>query len=378
MAQPPGEKPPRPDCVWVKGGEVELFPFHPGGVAEEVKSPAKYYEWEFHGRGLNKKNGYEQGWICPPKTTPTSIAQAPQVSVGIGATVLIPHVQVGWMGTGTGGGVTSTFSNAQFMPTLEIDVPLTTISVGPAPVGIGVSGNLMIPTGSTSSRNVSAGGFSGTESFKQGVAGSAFVNASIPVGPLLRQEGINELTANLVLGAGVGVNEYKASSVFPGAADNFSTSHTDVVPAFQVGTNVSFAGGGTTLSVFIQDFLPGTTATMPGGSLVSFGTGKAENTLGITAKVTVPLGQLSDVRLKRDIVLVSRLDNGLGLYRYRYLWNDQVYVGVMAQEVAQIVPDAVMRGSDGYLRVNYARLGLNLQTWDEWMASPNHQAQTAN
>ena len=80
-------------------------------------------------------------------------------------------------------------------------------------------------------------------------------------------------------------------------------------------------------------------------------------------------GDLSDIRLKHDIIQVARLDSGLGLYRYRYNWSDQVYVGVMAQEVAVIMPDAVVHGSDGYLRVNYELLGLHLMTWNEWLAS---------
>jgi hypothetical protein len=41
----------------------------------------------------------------------------------------------------------------------------------------------------------------------------------------------------------------------------------------------------------------------------------------------------------------------------------------MAQEVADIIPDAVVRGPDGYLRVDYGRLGLRLMTWDEWLAA---------
>jgi outer membrane immunogenic protein len=78
---------------------------------------------------------------------------------------------------------------------------------------------------------------------------------------------------------------------------------------------------------------------------------------------------VSDARLKRDIVLVGRLDDGLGLYSYRYLWSDTVYVGVMAQEVALIRPDAVVRGGlDDYLRVDYSRLGLKLMTLPEWDA----------
>jgi hypothetical protein len=77
----------------------------------------------------------------------------------------------------------------------------------------------------------------------------------------------------------------------------------------------------------------------------------------------------SDVRLKRDIILVGHLDDGLGLYRYRYLWSDTVYVGVMAQEVALIHPKAVVRGIlDDYLRVDYGRLGLKLMTLPEWKA----------
>ena len=56
-----------------------------------------------------------------------------------------------------------------------------------------------------------------------------------------------------------------------------------------------------------------------------------------------PFFRFSDIRLKRDIAVIGRLDSGLGLYRYRYLWGDTVYVGVMAQEVALIRPEAVVR-----------------------------------
>lgn len=78
---------------------------------------------------------------------------------------------------------------------------------------------------------------------------------------------------------------------------------------------------------------------------------------------------VSDIRLKHDIVQLARLDNGLGIYRYRYNGNDQVYVGVMAQEVETVIPQAVTRGPDGYMRVDYDRIGLKLKTWDSWLAS---------
>jgi hypothetical protein len=77
----------------------------------------------------------------------------------------------------------------------------------------------------------------------------------------------------------------------------------------------------------------------------------------------------SDIRLKRDIAALGQHADGINLYRFRYLWSDTVHVGVMAQEVAAARPDAVRQGADGYLRVDYARLGLRMQTWDQWTAA---------
>jgi hypothetical protein len=80
-------------------------------------------------------------------------------------------------------------------------------------------------------------------------------------------------------------------------------------------------------------------------------------------------GRRSDVLLKHDITLLGRLDNDLGYYRFSYNGSDQAYVGVMAQEVQTIVPEAVVRGRDGYLEVFYDKLGLKFQTYDQWIAA---------
>jgi hypothetical protein len=37
--------------------------------------------------------------------------------------------------------------------------------------------------------------------------------------------------------------------------------------------------------------------------------------------------------------------------------------------VQTVVPQAVVRGRDGYLRVFYEKLGLTFQTYEEWLAS---------
>jgi hypothetical protein len=75
----------------------------------------------------------------------------------------------------------------------------------------------------------------------------------------------------------------------------------------------------------------------------------------------------SDVNLKHDIVPVGHLANGLGLYRFSYTDSDKVYVGVLAQEVARVMPDAVRRAPNGYLQVDYARVGMPMMTWNEWV-----------
>jgi hypothetical protein len=86
----------------------------------------------------------------------------------------------------------------------------------------------------------------------------------------------------------------------------------------------------------------------------------------------------SDIRLKHDIVELGQLKNGIHLYRFRYNWADQEYVGVIAQEVRKIMPGAVSMGADGYLRVDYGKLGLRLETWDEWLREHPQTASKRN
>ncbi|MBV8923240.1 DUF3300 domain-containing protein [Bradyrhizobium sp.] len=79
-------------------------------------------------------------------------------------------------------------------------------------------------------------------------------------------------------------------------------------------------------------------------------------------------GRRSDIALKHDVSLLGHLDNGLGYYRFSYIGSDTAYVGVIAQEVQVLRPDAVTRGHDGYLRVRYDRLGLKFRSFHEWLA----------
>lgn len=74
----------------------------------------------------------------------------------------------------------------------------------------------------------------------------------------------------------------------------------------------------------------------------------------------------SDIRLKRAITFLKKLANGLGLYSFKYLWSDQTYVGVMAQEVLKIMPQAVSTDKYGFYVVDYGMLGMDMIKLEQW------------
>jgi len=64
----------------------------------------------------------------------------------------------------------------------------------------------------------------------------------------------------------------------------------------------------------------------------------------------------SDARLKTNIEKVGEV-NGLSIYEYEYVWGGPREVGVMAQEVIKVVPEAVMKIGK-WFAVDYSKLGL--------------------
>jgi hypothetical protein len=68
----------------------------------------------------------------------------------------------------------------------------------------------------------------------------------------------------------------------------------------------------------------------------------------------------SDVRLKTDIEQVGTTVYGLPLYHFRYKTGPERFEGVMAQDVLEVMPDAVVSGEDGHYRVKYSHLGIRM------------------
>ena len=82
----------------------------------------------------------------------------------------------------------------------------------------------------------------------------------------------------------------------------------------------------------------------------------------------VCFGVISDRRLKSAIMHLATMPNGISIYAFRYLWSEQVYVGVMAQDLIHhpVFGAAIKLAADGFYRVNYALLGLRMVTIEEW------------
>lgn len=68
---------------------------------------------------------------------------------------------------------------------------------------------------------------------------------------------------------------------------------------------------------------------------------------------------MSDRRLKTKIKHIGRNDEGINVYEYFYKDGSGPYVGVMAQEVAELKPEALGPERDGYMTVDYSKIDPN-------------------
>ena len=62
---------------------------------------------------------------------------------------------------------------------------------------------------------------------------------------------------------------------------------------------------------------------------------------------------LSDARVKENITPVGRLDNGLTVYMFNFIGSKVPQIGLLAQEVALVKPEAVFEDENGYLWLRY-------------------------
>ena len=102
------------------------------------------------------------------------------------------------------------------------------------------------------------------------------------------------------------------------------------------------------------------------GSADGTGNGNLEITVYYTlATIYKPTG-ISDERLKDNIVILNTIN---GLEMATWTWNEKAAelghtgqgFGVIAQQAQTVIPDAVIEGEDGYLRVDYSKVAKHLE-----------------
>ena len=71
----------------------------------------------------------------------------------------------------------------------------------------------------------------------------------------------------------------------------------------------------------------------------------------------------SDRALKKDIVRVGASPSGIPTYNFKFIGDitRSVYYGVMAQDLQESHPEAISRGKDGYLMVDYSLIDVDYQ-----------------
>ena len=133
------------------------------------------------------------------------------------------------------------------------------------------------------------------------------------------------------------------------------------------GASNMLANAGQTANQSAQ--IAGNTATSIGSNDVSWQKAQMDNSGGVFGAATgmlgnmgaAYLGTLSDKRLKTNIQLVGK-ENGFNIYTWDWIeGHDYGYnKGVIAQEVMETYPEAVIMTDEGYYAVDYNMIGVSI------------------
>lgn len=216
----------------------------------------------------------------------------------------------------------------------------------------------------------------------------------------LRQEGQNDqLTSAIVGGMNTGINATNAANSTaaniknlsnPGYVNPYSQAPTggpDYLGAYTTGVNANIAANNanTARSAGNTAGLYGLgNSFLSGGGLNAVGSGITKaydyfnkpgtssdymNSINATSSgafdpnyIDPNAGEwwMSDIRVKENIELIGQLPSGLNVYNFEYkpefkdLAGHGKFTGVMAQEVEQVIPEAVATMSNGYKAVRYS------------------------
>jgi hypothetical protein len=137
------------------------------------------------------------------------------------------------------------------------------------------------------------------------------------------------------------------------AQPNYISDYLQRILAGYPGGTTSGSGSGTSTGSGYSTFMPPNNPTASG-----IGAGLAG--AGTIAQILPFLGgggggMFSDERLKEDIRPVGKLRDGQNVYAYRYKGDPRTQIGLLAQDVERVHPEAVTTHPSGYKMVDYGR-----------------------
>lgn len=144
------------------------------------------------------------------------------------------------------------------------------------------------------------------------------------------------------------------------AQSNYDRYYNQLMQAAGLGENAASMTGqfGTQTAQSIGQNLIGAANAQAAGQIGQANAwGGALSNIGSMAGLYA-MGGFSDRRLKEQIVPIGKLDNGLTIYSYQFKGDDRCQIGLMADEVEKIHPDAVSTHESGYKMVDYAKAVL--------------------
>lgn len=150
--------------------------------------------------------------------------------------------------------------------------------------------------------------------------------------------------------SGQDLSQRTALSTLPLNQLNAVRSGTQIQnPTFTQAPQANAAG--TDISGLINDNYKSRVANANNTNSGLFGLGGSFLSAGL------PLLKGSDIRLKHDIVTVGEHPLGIPIYEYSYKGSTARHIGVMAQDLLPIMPEAVHTMANGYMAVDYGMLG---------------------
>ena len=93
-------------------------------------------------------------------------------------------------------------------------------------------------------------------------------------------------------------------------------------------------------------------------AMLPFGGGGSGGGGGITSSIG---GIFSDIRLKEKIERTGKSPSGIPTYEFNYIGDNNRYSGAMAQDLLEMNIDAVSMGDDGFYRVNYNNIDVDMR-----------------